>query len=78
MYSPVSGSFGNIKKDPVIEIINRAADSTVLQLFVSKRLEEFHIKPGPAYCRQIEHPCKASTLIAMIAEKTDSETKNAC
>jgi len=49
MYSPVSGSFGNIKKDPVIEIINRAADSTVLQLFVSKRLEEFHgntLSPG--------------------------------
>jgi hypothetical protein len=41
MYAPGSGSFGNIKKDQVIEIINRTADNPVLQLFVSKRLEEF-------------------------------------
>ena len=78
MYAPGSGSFGNIKKDKVVEIINRASDNPVLQLFASGGLEEFtekYIQPWSHHYRQIGHPCTASAFLAILAEKVRTETE---
>ena len=78
MYAPGSGSFGNIKKDKVVEIINRASDNPVLQLFASGGLKEFakkFIKPWSHHYRQIGHPCTASAFLAILAEKVQTETE---
>ena len=61
MYAPGSGSFGNIKEDKVVEIINRASDNPVLQLFASGGLEEFtekYIQPWSHHYRQIRIPAR--------------------
>ncbi len=78
MYAPGSGSFGNIKKDKVVEIINRASDNPVLQLFASGGLEEFtekYIQPWSHHYRQIGHPCTASAFVSILAEKVHTETE---
>ena len=71
MYAPGSGSLGNIRKDRMIDILNRAAENSVVKLFRNRNLEAFtekYISPWAHLYRNIEHPCSASAVIARIEE----------
>jgi MoaA/NifB/PqqE/SkfB family radical SAM enzyme len=76
MYAPGSGYFGNIRKDRLIDVLNRAASNPVARLFRNKGLEEFtekYIDPWSELYRKIKHPCAASVLLARLSEKITAE-----
>jgi hypothetical protein len=61
---------GDLTKDRVPEILNRADANPVIRLFADGHLDEFveeRITPWKHLYREVRHPCSASALIARVA-----------
>lgn len=70
LYAPGIAPLGNIKRERLPEILNRADGNPVLQLYASGRLDDFVnalIEPWGHLYRDVTHACGASALIARVA-----------
>jgi MoaA/NifB/PqqE/SkfB family radical SAM enzyme len=74
MYAPNSGWYGNINQQTLPEILNKASENPVHQLFQSTDFEQFtanYITPWLSVYQQINHGCTASALIARVVEEVE-------
>ena len=72
LYAPGAGYLGNIRKERLIDVLNRAVANPVAKLFENSGLEEFtakYVAPWSELYRKIEHPCAASALVARLSEE---------
>ena len=71
LLAPGSSPLGHLARERLPEILNRAAENRVVELFASGLAESFvrdNIAPWRHLYRNVEHPCAASALIARVAE----------
>jgi MoaA/NifB/PqqE/SkfB family radical SAM enzyme len=70
LYAPAANVFGNINRERLQEILNKADRNLVWRLFADGDIEQFvatRIEPWKHIYREIQHPCGASAMIARVA-----------
>jgi MoaA/NifB/PqqE/SkfB family radical SAM enzyme len=70
LYAPSANVLGNINRERLHEILNKADRNPVWRLFADGNIEQFvttRIEPWKHIYREIEHPCGASAMIARVA-----------
>jgi len=70
LYAPGAGALGDLTRERLPQLLNKADRNAVVRLFADGEVDEFvarNITPWSHVYRNIEHPCAASALVARVA-----------